>query len=172
MPVFGNTVKGANEGFALTDWLRGFRIYIGIAGKITQVTLYMKADISVGGVPQKTAAYSDIAGVPDTLLGNSDEVLKPDGFEGWAQYPFPPAQQPNVSIGYYWASRLSGDQYHGYFDTGVANQDVTKLSVPYNGFPATFPAPDAFGSANVSVYFSVSPTSAGHVKRNAVHGGL
>ena len=97
----------------------------------------------------KCAIYSDSGGVPNSLIGYTEEWILTSGFEGWKTLNF--ISGGNLVPGdIYWLIVWADDYFYGRTFTGLTHQLVV-AGKAYNSFPVTFPA-GSFNNNKALIY--------------------
>lgn len=108
--TFGNTVAGASSDTLATNFKRGSKFTLGVAGTVSKVSAYLDgAGSGTGSQISRVLVYSgDGSAVAGSLAAVSVEVTVTDGqAAGWVDYAFSPAV--DLAAGTWWLMVHTGD---------------------------------------------------------------
>jgi len=144
---FGYPTIGASTTDQTGDCKYGSRFVATRTTPITKIRVYIRG--TFGNINVRAGIYSDSAGTPSALLGQSNEVVVTTT-AGWYEFTF--ATPISVTKDrYYWLCIITSSAVRIYYDAGDTNQYASNADTYADGFSDPFGTP-IYDARKISIY--------------------
>lgn len=155
MAEFGKiNVGGSTTGIG-ANFSAGSKYVLGVNALVDEIHFYC-GTYAYGAGDTKGAIYTDNAGAPNVLMGETDTVAALN-LNAWNILPFNP--DINLTAGTYWIVYWSEQNPQICYDAGAANQYYqTQSGNAMNGFPSPFSWAISYLARELSIHAQYTAT--------------